>query len=114
MSFNFVERVESLTPEQRLHFYELLAHNLTVSVRAVWSDAGISDTEKVEQIKWINEVAHQVTAKIYVLRLCTHEWTEADTWQVFEWAAKQNPNIKGHLAFALKQSYNSVTSGTQN
>ncbi len=72
----FAERMALLTEDQRLHFYEVLAHNLTVAIRGVWSDESISDAEKVERIKWINEILHRSTAKVYVLRLKSHVWTE--------------------------------------
>ncbi|HEX8236303.1 MAG TPA: hypothetical protein VF600_10130 [Abditibacteriaceae bacterium] len=110
MSFNFVEKTNSLTPEQRLHFYEVLAHNLTVSIRGIWSDTSISDVEKVDQMKWINEVTHMVTAKVYVLRLNKHEWTEEDTWELMEWAVSKNPRIKVHLAGAVMHTHDSITS----
>lgn len=108
MSFNFVEQVNKLTPEQKLHFYELLAHNLTISIRGVWSDSSINDAEKLEQIKWINEVSHRMTAKIWVLRLNTHEWTEIDIWHLISSTVDQKPNIQGHLTSAITQSYQSI------
>jgi hypothetical protein len=47
----FAELIENLTTEQRLHFYEVLAHNLTVAVRGIWSDAASGDADKVERMK---------------------------------------------------------------
>ena len=35
MSFNYAEKIGALTPEQRIYFYQLLAHFLTVSMRGV-------------------------------------------------------------------------------
>jgi hypothetical protein len=52
----FADNTMKLSEEQRLHFYEVLAHNLTVAVRGVWSDSETSDAEKVERMKWVNEV----------------------------------------------------------
>jgi hypothetical protein len=72
----FAEQMAKLSDEQRLHFYEVLAHNLTVAVRGIWSDEQIDDPEKVDRMKWVNEVLYRVTASVYVLRLKTHEWTE--------------------------------------
>jgi len=86
----------------------VLAHNLTVSIRVVWSDSSITDSEKVDQIKWINEVLHQVTAKVWVLRLNTHEWTEEDTWELMGGAVSQNPRINGPLSSAIKDTYDSI------
>ena len=45
----FAESIGSLGAEQRLHFYEVLAHDLTVSVRGIWSDAGIADAERLSE-----------------------------------------------------------------
>ena len=52
----FAEEMAKLSEEQRLHFYEVLAYNLTVAVRGVWSDNALTDAEKVERMKWVNEL----------------------------------------------------------
>src|SRR5262249_23694405 len=108
-SMRFAEQMEKLTEEQRLSFYEALAHNLTVSIRGVWSDATINDAEKVDRIKWINEVLHRVTAKIRVLRLKTHEWTEADFGEMMRGWASHNEAVKAELFEAVNRSYRAVT-----
>ena len=105
MEFDYATRIGGLTDERRLHFYELLAHNLTVAVRAVWSDESLGDAEKVDRMKWINEILHRVTAKVRVLRLKTHEWTEADfAADVRHWVS-QNRAIAGDVGWAIKSSY---------
>jgi hypothetical protein len=43
-----LDRVANLPDERRLHFYEVLAHNLTVAIRCIWSDDSIDDHEKVD------------------------------------------------------------------
>ena len=48
-------RVAPDTPD--LHCFSL---NLTISIRAVWSDETISAAEKVDRIKWLNEIHHSV------------------------------------------------------
>jgi hypothetical protein len=93
----FAESIGSLGHEQRLHFYEVLAHNLTVAVRGIWSDPRITDAEKVERMKWVNEVLHRVTAKVYVLRLRTHEWTEADFEGMIVGYIQSHPNIASDI-----------------
>jgi hypothetical protein len=97
-----------LTGEQRLHFYEVLAHNSTVAVRGIWSDPGTGDAEKVDRMKWVNEVLHRVTAKVYVLRLRTHEWTEADFEDLLLGYARSHPGIAADLGWAVRQSYQAV------
>ena len=72
-----------LTEEERLAFYEHLAHNLTIAARDVWSSDDLP-ADKAEQLKWLNEIQHRVTAKISVLHTRHHEWTEKDSWRVIE------------------------------
>ncbi len=56
MAFSFPEAISSVSPAQRLRFYELLAHNLTVTMRAIWSDDALSNSEKVDRMRWVNEI----------------------------------------------------------
>jgi hypothetical protein len=97
-----------LTAEQRLHFYEVLAHNLTVAVRGIWSDASLADGEKVERMRWVNEILHRVTAKVYVLRLKTHEWTEADFEDLLLDYCRSHPGIAPEVGRAVRRSYRAV------
>lgn len=46
-----------------IRFYEISAHNLTISIRATWSDEELSDSQKVERMKWINEIMQRVVLK---------------------------------------------------
>src|SRR2546423_1452682 len=104
----FAERMAELTEEQRLPFYELLAHNLTVAIRGVWSDGSISDAERVERIKWINEILHRATAKVWVLRLKTHPWTEEDFGALLQGYLCLCEEIKGDVLAAINRSYRAV------
>ena len=107
--FNYPARIGALSDEQKLEFYELFAHNLTVSVRAVWSTSHISAEEKVDRLKWINEILHSVTSKIRVTRLKTHEWDESEFFQgILHWI-RQNPAIMDDVGFAITSSYGATT-----
>lgn len=108
MTFNYPQEISSLTAEERFHFYELFVHNLTVSIRDIWLDENISDTEKVDRIKLVNEILHRVTSKIWVLRLNTHEWTEEDTWELINGYISDNESIRGEILFAIKCSFQAV------
>jgi hypothetical protein len=108
MSFNYTEAISSLNPEQRLHFYELFAHNLTIAIRGIWSDGEASDADKVERIRLVNEILHRVTSKVYILRLNLHEWTEEDTWKMIEGYVAENKDIEPEVNATIRFSYNSV------
>jgi hypothetical protein len=105
----FAERMAALTEEQRLHFYELLAHTLTVSIRGVWSDGSIGDAEKVERIKWVNEILHRATANVWVLRLKTHEWTEEDFGSLVRDYIDSCGAIREEVSRAIDRSYRVVS-----
>jgi hypothetical protein len=104
----FAQKIDALNPLQKLHFYELLAHNLTITVRSVWSNEEITDGEKLEQLKWINGISHRVTAKIWVLRLNTHEWTEKDMQEMIENYISAHPAIAMGVRSAIEHSYKTI------
>jgi hypothetical protein len=95
----------SLSHEQRLSFYEVLAHNLTIVIRVVWADATISDAEKVARIKRINEGLHRVTAKVRVLRLKTHEWPDNDLGEWINSLTGDAEGIRSDIVWALNSSF---------
>jgi hypothetical protein len=107
MDFDYTKLVGNLSNEERLHFYEILAHNLTVSVRAVWSDANLSDADKVECMKWLNEIMHGIIQKSAALRSGRNGFSEEATWGAIKHWVSQNPMLSGHVGWAIKTSYES-------
>jgi hypothetical protein len=105
VTFDYAKEISSLSEEQRLLYYELLAHNLTVSIRGVWLDENLTNAEKLDRIKLVNEILHRITSKIQVLRLNTHEWTEENTWAMINEYISDNEGISGEIYSAIKQSY---------
>lgn len=105
MSFDFAEKVGSLDEERQLKFYEHFAHNLTIIVRGIWSDENLTDAEKVDRMKWINEIQHRVTAKIYVLRRHLHEWSAVDFGDAIRGWVGQNRENATMIDWALNNSY---------
>ncbi len=103
--FDYPSRIGALTPEKRLHFYEVLAHQLTVVARMIWSDDSLDDHGKVTELKWLNEILHRVTAKVYVLRLQTHEWTEEDSLLAIGESVSHAPGLGTRVGQAIRLSY---------
>ncbi|HMV99726.1 MAG TPA: hypothetical protein PL157_11535 [Acidobacteriota bacterium] len=108
MPFDYVTRIGTLAAEDRLRFYELFAHNLTIGIRVIWSEPAMTDSEKLDQIKWINEILHQVISKAFHLRVNQNTRTESDTWDTIQHWISQNPAIGGHVRIAIRFSYNNV------
>lgn len=62
--FAFGEQIKKLSDDQKLEFYVLLAHYLTVKIRFIWSDEELTASQQVELIKWVNEIQHRLTGKL--------------------------------------------------
>jgi hypothetical protein len=107
MGFDYPQLIGSLNTEERLRFYEILAHNLTVSVRAIWSDEDLSDAQKVEGMKWVNEIMHRIVQKSAALRLSRNDFSEEATWGTITHWVSQSALISGHVGWAIKASYDS-------
>jgi hypothetical protein len=94
-----------LQSEQRLLFFELLAHNLTVAARGGWSEPGLTVREQVEALKQFNECLHRVTARIRVQRLNSHEWKDEDFVLLLAGTDGQlHPRLKGSVLRAFECS----------
>lgn len=106
--FDFVTKVGALPPEALIRFYEVLEHNLTVSVRAVWSDESLTDAQKVERMKWLNEIMHRITMKTAALRMNRNDRSEADTWNMIQDYLMTCPDLTPTAQFAITFSYQTV------
>lgn len=104
----FGQPVSKLALEQQIQFYERFAHELTIAIRSIWSDATISDQEKVDQMKWINEIMHRIPNKLSQLRNPTYEWTNESFEAMVQHWVKQNPAICKNVNHAINGSYKIV------
>ncbi len=105
MTFDYARDINALSHEQKLRFYETLAHKLTVSIRGIWLDKSCDDTQKVEQMKWLNEIMHRVIAKISVERRQTHQWTENDMYGMMTNYVRLCPALSGYVFQDITSSY---------
>jgi hypothetical protein len=108
VELDYVRQVGNLPPESLIRFYEILAHNLTVSIRAIWSDETLNDAQRVERMKWLNEIMHRVVLKSAALRRGRNECTEADTWKMMQHYISLCPEIGADVAFSTLSSYQIV------
>ena len=69
--FDYVKKIGALTLEQKRKLYVLLAHDLTVSVRATCWDENFSEQEKIVGMKEINEIMHRLIFRIEELHTIT-------------------------------------------
>ena len=101
----YSDYIGNFSHDQKVYFYETLAHNLTVAARSIWSNPESTCEEIVQQLKMLNEIQHRVTSKIKVERLNLHEWPESEFIEMISNYVKRSPNIGGDVAWAIQTSY---------
>lgn len=109
MNFNYLEKIEAFDFRQRVYFYELFAHFLTVSLRGVLFTEGVADEERVERAKWLNEIAHRITHKIFVMdKKPDARWSDAEILEMIEMNIEKYPPIERDVTAAIEMSYGYV------
>ena len=108
--FDYITNINALTLEQKQKFYVLFAHDLTVSVRGIWSDENLTDIQKIEGMKWINEIMHRLIFRIEELhkisKLEDDSWTEEDFYKtIYHWISQNYEVVAGHVGWGIKSSY---------
>ena len=71
-------------------------------------DMGGLDAGKVERMKWLNEILHRATAKVWVLRLKTHQWSEEVFGALLQGYVGLCEGIKVDVLAAVNRSYRAV------
>ena len=108
-NFNYPEAIGALNAKQRICFYELFAHFLTVSMRGILFFEGVPDPERVERAKWINEIAHRITNKVYIMRKEPEvKWTDEEIWQIIQMNTAKHPATEADVNIAIEMSYGYV------
>lgn len=104
MQSHIQDFILSLDHESRVRFYEMLAHSLTISTRSVWSQPDLSDEDKVEGMKQINEILHRIISKITTTRQESHEWKEQDIFTMLSSVPNNSANSRDEIAAVLKST----------
>lgn len=106
MSFSFSESIGALNPQQKIYFYQLFAHFLTVSMRGVLFFEGIPDEERVERAKWLNEIAHRISYKIFLQeRHPERKWTDEEVWETIKINIAKHPSTEEDVNLAIETAY---------
>lgn len=105
MNFDYFKLISELDEERRIRFYEILAYGLTVTVRGIWSNEKLTDAQKVESMKWTNEIMHRIVPKISAMRLKRDEYSEGDFYESIKHLVSQYPQISNAVEYEIKRSY---------
>lgn len=108
MSFNYVESIEALDSDQKVYFYQLFAHFLTVSMRGILFLEGVEDAERIERAKWLNEIAHRITYKVFYLQKKSSAVPDGEIWEMIEQNSAKHPKTSQDVNSAIELSYKYV------
>jgi hypothetical protein len=105
----YLEKIGVFNPQQRIYFYQLLAHFLTVAMRGILFFEGIPDEERVERAKWLNEIAHRITLKVFLqVRNPERKWTDEEIWEMITKNIEKHPATEADVNLAIEMSYKYV------
>ena len=68
----------------------------------------LTDTKKVDRMKWLNEIQHRVISKITNERLSLKEWTEEDFIRMVCQYIEKCPAIAGEISWIINHAYEYV------
>lgn len=108
MSINFVESIGALEDKQKNYFYDLFAHFLTDSMRGILFFEGIPEDERIERAKWLNEIAHRITYKVFYLQKGRADYSEEEIWKMIGQNAEKHPKTWEDVTAAIELSYGYV------
>jgi len=97
-------KLSTLSAQQRGQFYERVAYNLTICIRAVWSAEKLTEAEKVDGMKRLNEIQHRITSKIMQERLHPGSWTDGEFAPQFTDWVRNWPALQRHVDWAISES----------
>ena len=104
MNSDVLERISKLSVQDKSKYYENLAHSLTISTRAIWSDPDISEKEKIEQMKCMNEIMHQVVRKIRICKTEDNSLSDEDILNHIKNWTLQSKGIAAHVAYSIEKT----------
>ena len=90
---------------EKIKFFELLLFELTIMNRAIWSEPDFTDKEKVECLKWSNELAHRTWNIISELKENQDENSLDRLWKNILFYCEQAPQLKFHIQPMLLSTF---------
>ena len=103
--FNFVQVIGDFPSDIKMAYYVNFAHSLTIAVRGIWSDESLDVSDRLERLKWINELMHRFINRVIDLRAEVQNWNEEDMWQTLCVTVAQCPAINGDVGGAMFSAY---------
>ncbi len=90
------------SPDQKIYALALLAHNITISIRGVYSDQ-VSENQTISKLNGLNEVQHRITSRLMNLALNKDEWAE-EVFVDFLFESSQHSDCEEEMLLALRHT----------
>lgn len=105
-----INTISSWELERKIKFLEDFLKDMTVMNRAIWGNDEYTEAEKLNCLKWSNELAH----RIWNIKFELQQGTDEDCLQRFlnnlMQYRQQEPLLGGHFGATLKSTYNNSKS----
>lgn len=99
------DRLIALSTQDKKLFLELLLFSFTISARGIWSDELPSDRDKVEALKWLNELNH----RIWNIRFELEEGVDSDSisrlYENLKFYGEQSALLRQHVMPTLLSAF---------
>ena len=91
------DKLHTLSSLEKIQFLEELLFYFTIAGRGIWSDDQLSEFEKIEAFKWLNELTH----RIWNLRFELQRGEDTDSiirlYENMKFYSEQSKTLGGHL-----------------
>jgi hypothetical protein len=106
---NTLALLNTLSKQQRQHFFVSFAANLTIAIRDAGANQNLSDNIKIGTIKLINECVHRVLNQAMTLYSDNPTWEDIEVFEFIQSLVIKNKTISDNIANALQMTTASKT-----
>ena len=103
---DIIDEISNWEIDKKNEFLERFLKDMTIMNRAIWGDNEYNDSEKLNCLKWSNELAHRIWNLKFDLERGIDEASQTKFLNHLNFYRKQEPKLGGHLGATLKSTYN--------
>jgi hypothetical protein len=95
------DEFNSLEIRNKIEFLEELLFYFTLTSRAIWSDIKLTDTEKVDGLKSLNELSHRIWNIKFELQQGNENNSTTRLYDNMKSYSEQSESLRAHLVPSL-------------
>jgi len=108
-AIEIIDKVSIWDIRRKIEFLECFLREMTIMNRAIWDDNDYDDSEKVNCLKWSNELAHRIWNIKFELERGNDENSLNNLLDNIISYRKIEPKLGGHFGATLKSTYENAT-----